>query len=395
MLDDNGRASTTKSRIDGSLIAGAAVDRLLLMSNIRAARQGSPPGGALVVSAETTYPSMTPGSRVRLVQLAPHLRAHGVSLNYLTTLSDAEYLALTSPQRVAGLPAKAHAFMSGVARAIKPPQPADLLLVYRLRFLTPIPRIEPIPKLDVYDFDDALLVGSTFPWNRRLAWLKREAARCRTYLSRARLVIAGNSYLAETARSYARGIEVIPSCVDPSIQPLRAHAETDPVRIGWIGSASTAPYLAQLMPVFERLNANRVRAKLVVVGTTVNLRAPWMEHREWSLDTEQAELANFDIGVMPLPDDEWTRGKCGYKLLQYFAAAVPAVASPVGVNRSIIGNARGYLAETAVDWFRALSELINDVDLRREMGANGRAFVEREFSYQRWAPEYAALLRQL
>jgi glycosyltransferase involved in cell wall biosynthesis len=149
------------------------------------------------------------------------------------------------------------------------------------------------------------------------------------------------------------------------------------------------------MPVFERLNANRVRAKLVVVGTGVNLRAPWMEHREWSLDTEQAELANFDIGVMPLPDDEWTRGKCGYKLLQYFAAAVPAVASPVGVNRSIIGSARGYLADTAGDWFRALSELINDVDLRRQMGANGRAFVEREFSYQRWAPEYAALLRQL
>ena len=365
------------------------------MPKIRAAGQGSTPGSALAVSAETTYPSITPGARVRLVGLAPHLRAHGVSLDYRATLSDGEYVALTSRPRVAGLPAKAHAFAIGVGRTIKPPEPANLLLVYRLRFLTPIPGFEPLPKLDVYDFDDALLVGSTFPWNRRLGWLKREAARCRTYLSRARLVIAGNSYLAETARSYARKIEVIPSCVDPSIQPVRQHVETDPVRIGWIGSASTAPYLAQLMPVFERLNANRVRAKLVVVGAGVNLRAPWMEHREWSLDTEQAELANFDIGVMPLPDDEWTRGKCGYKLLQYFAAAVPAVASPVGVNRSIIGNARGYLAETSDDWFMALSELINDVDLRREMGANGRAFVEREFSYQRWAPEYADLLRQL
>jgi glycosyltransferase involved in cell wall biosynthesis len=147
--------------------------------------------------------------------------------------------------------------------------------------------------------------------------------------------------------------------------------------------------------VFERLNANGPRAKLVIVGAGISVRAPWVEHRKWSLETEREELSNFDIGVMPLPDDPWTRGKCGYKLLQYFAAAVPAVASPVGVNKAIIGNERGRLAKTEDEWFRALSELIADVELRREIGSAARAFVEREFSYRRWAPEYARLLHQL
>ena len=362
---------------------------------MRASEQSSSETSRLVVSAETTYPPITPGPRVRLAQLAPYLGSHGVTLRYRPTLSDHEYLALSSPLRVAGPVQKARALAKGLVRALNSPEVADLVLVYRLRFLAPIPGAEPLRGVDVYDFDDALFIGSTLPWNRRLAWLKRETARCRAYVSRAKLVIAGNSYLADAARSLAQRIEVIPSCVDPSNQPLREHAERDPVQVGWIGSLSTGRYLSQLMPVFERLNANGLRAKLVIVGAGISVRAPWVEHRKWSLETEREELSNFDIGVMPLPDDPWTRGKCGYKLLQYFAAAVPAVASPVGVNKAIIGNERGRLAKTEDEWFRALSELIADVELRREIGSAARAFVEREFSYQRWAPEYARLLHQL
>jgi glycosyltransferase involved in cell wall biosynthesis len=249
--------------------------------------------------------------------------------------------------------------------------------------------------VDAYDFDDALFVGSTLPWNRRYSWLKQEAAHCRTYLSRARLVIAGNEYLADYARHSAQRVEVIPSCVDPSIQPLTEHAEREVVRVGWIGSVSTSAYLRPVVPVFERLNAHGLRAKLVVVGGREIIQAPWVEHRRWSLETERRDLATFDIGIMPMPDNDWTRGKCGYKLLQYFAAGVPAVASPVGVNRTMLAEERGRLAGTEDEWLSTLTELVKDAKLREEMGKAARVFVEREYSYQRWAPELAAMLREL
>jgi hypothetical protein len=125
------------------------------------------------------------------------------------------------------------------------------------------------------------------------------------------------------------------------------------------------------------------------------LRASWIEHRPWSLATEAADLASFDIGIMPLPDTDWARGKCGYKILQYFSAGVPAVASPVGVNSELIGSDRGLLAASTTDWHSALERLIDDAAERRERGAAAREFVEREYSYQRWAPELAALLHSV
>ncbi len=271
------------------------------------------------------------------------------------------------------------------------------MLVQRLRLLTPLPGREPLPRVDVYDFDDALFVGATLPGHDRFAWLKRERERCYAYLSRARLVLAGNSYLADHAAKRARRVEVVPSCVDPDLQPLHDHEDREVVRVGWIGSLTTSPYLEAVLPVFHRLNSSRIRAKLVVVGSARRRRAsaPWIEHRPWSLETERDELAGFDIGIMPMPDTEWTRGKCGYKLLQYFSAGVPAVASPVGVNRALVGDERGVLATSEDEWLAALERLVGDADARRELGRAARAFVEREYSYRRWAPEVAGLLRQL
>jgi glycosyltransferase involved in cell wall biosynthesis len=137
---------------------------------------------------------------------------------------------------------------------------------------------------------------------------------------------------------------------------------------------------------------------MVLVGAEgLDLQEPWLERRSWSLASEPRDLASFDIGVMPLPDTEWTRGKCGYKLLQYFSAGVPAVASPVGVNTRIVGEGgeRGLLASTDEEWRAALEKLIRDHQARQEMGARARSFVEKDYSYQRWAPELAGLLSDL
>jgi glycosyltransferase involved in cell wall biosynthesis len=211
----------------------------------------------------------------------------------------------------------------------------------------------------------------------------------------AELVLTGNRTLAGQAREYTKRVEVIPSCVDPSAQPLREHREREQLTIGWIGSHTTVAYLEPLLPLIERLNQHGQRVTLVVVGGDTGVRASWIEHRRWSLATQATDLADFDIGVMPLPDTEWTRGKSGYKLLQYFSAGVPAVASPVGVNAEFVADGRGFAASTEAEWERALTELLTDASARRERGAAARSFVEKDYSYQRWAPELAALLRSL
>jgi len=349
--------------------------------------EGTPP---LRVLGETAYPLTVASARARIANFAPFLLAHGVDLRYEPTLTEREYATLTS---TAPAVKKAVVLAGAAARALQRRSDGWLSLVHRLRLLSPVPGMDPPRHLDLYDLDDALFLGSAGPANRRFGWAKQEASRCVSYMSTARQVVAGNSFLADRAKQYARNVEVVPTCVDPARQQLRVHVASEVTEVGWIGSHTTTEYVRAVLPAFERLNASGVRAKLVLVGADGGLRAPWIEHRPWSLASEAGDVASFDIGIMPLPDTEWVRGKCGYKLLQYFAAGVPAVASPVGVNTALIGSDHGLLASSTDQWFSALERLITDVDERRERGAAARTFVEREFSYERWAPTLAALMR--
>ncbi len=346
----------------------------------------------LRILGETAYPVNVASARVRIASFAPFLVAHGVELGYRPTLTDEEYRVLTSS---ASVQRKAVVLASSAARAIGKGHDHHLLLVHRLRLISPLPGLDPPRRLDAYDFDDAIFLSSTTTVNRHFQWAKQEVRRHLHYLRHARLVIAGNTFLAANARNYARRVEVVPSCIDPSRQPLRSHQPTDVVTVGWIGSLTTSEYLKPLLPVFARLNAHTLRVKLVLVGSDPSLRATWIEHRPWTQATAPRDLASFDIGIMPLPDTEWTRGKCGYKILQYFSAGVPAIASPVGVTPELIGIERGLLAASDEEWYSALQRLVSDADERRERGALARTFVEREFSYQMWAPELASLLRSL
>ncbi|HEV2125775.1 MAG TPA: glycosyltransferase [Chloroflexota bacterium] len=268
-------------------------------------------------------------------------------------------------------------------------------MVHRLLSLVPLPAHDPPTQVDVYDFDDALFHGSISSQNYSFRFLKRERERCRAYLSRARLVLAGNAYLASYAQGHARRVEILPSCVDPSAQPLRRHAGVEIVTVGWMGSGSTVPYLLEILPVFQAINRGAVRMKLVTVGAGTLPAQPWLEQHQWTLESEARLLASFDVGIMPLPDDPWTRGKCGYKLLQYFAAGVPAVASPVGVNRALLDRGGGIAVRSTDEWRAALEQFARDASARHQAGLQGRKLVESEYSYQRWAPELAGLLRSL
>jgi glycosyltransferase involved in cell wall biosynthesis len=337
---------------------------------------------------------------VRLTSFAPSLRVHGVQLDFTSALSDEDYRTLkgaASPRRKAAVVFRSTRRVAAHARVAG----HDVLLIHRLRSLVPLPGIDPPRRLDAYDFDDALFcgrvsTGSVSPNNERFSWVKMEARRSVSLMRHARLVIAANEYLAEAAVRHNDRVVVIPSCVDPQLYRQRLHDDRMPVRVGWIGSESTVGYLRDVVPAMDALNRDRLRALLVVVGPDPGVRRDWIEHRQWRLESEAHELADLDIGIMPLTDDPWTRGKSGYKLLQYFAAGIPAVASPVGVNRKLLGEgARGIAATSTEEWTAALRQLIDDPEQRRELGEAGRRYVCEHYSYRRWAPELADALLSL
>jgi glycosyltransferase involved in cell wall biosynthesis len=346
----------------------------------------------LRVQGVTAYPLSAASARVRVGNFRPFLRDEGIDLVHRPALTERDYATLVSgvhPARKAAILAKS------AGRAALTTRQDGLLLIHRLVLLAPFPGIDPPRRIDAYDLDDALSIGSPADGNRRFQWLKRESQRAVASMRRARLVIAGNAFLAAQARELNANVEIVPSCVDPAQQPLHQHRDDQVLTIGWIGSHTTVAYLRPVLPVIARLNDRGVRARLVVVGGDTGLREPWIEHRRWSLGRQAADIAGFDFGIMPLPDTDWARGKSGYKLLQYFAAGIPAIASPVGVNSELVSEERGLLASSEQEWERALDAMVEDGDSRRARGAAARSYVEREYSYQRWAPELAAMLRAL
>ena len=225
-------------------------------------------------------------------------------------------------------------------------------------------------------------------WGRKIDRLMQGAA----------LVTAGNAYLAERAlEAGARWVEIVPTVIDLERYPPRTHTTPGnaPIDIAWIGSPVTVAYLQALAEPLQQLAA-RHRVRLVVIGADApSLPGVQVVAKPWSADTEAADLAACHIGVMPLPDSPWERGKCGYKLIQYMACGLPVVASPVGVNCEIVQPGRnGLLATDGAQWLSALEQLVTDPALRQRLGRAGREIVERQYSVQAHAPRLAALLRQ-
>jgi len=173
--------------------------------------------------------------------------------------------------------------------------------------------------------------------------------------------------------------------------------ERDKVVIGWIGSSSTEKYFNTLKNVFRKLSIRYENLIFELVGTQkINFDGVSVKFKRWSLSTEVEDLQNFDIGIMPLSDNEWTRGKGGYKLLQYMSMGIPVVASPVGVNKEIIQEGiNGFGACTEKEWAEKLSLLVESADLRRGLGANGRRFVEKFYSLESNVPKLMASLKKV
>jgi len=236
----------------------------------------------------------------------------------------------------------------------------------------------------ILDFDDALFHNYDLhpsEWVRKLF-----GRRIDKLMAEARLVMCGNDYLAQRANEAgASWVEIVPTVVDLAryvVKTPSLRLENDRLSIVWIGSPSTVKYLAELEAPLIAL-ARVLSFKLRVIGAQLEIPGVEIECLHWSEDSEVASIAQSHIGVMPLVDSPWERGKCGYKLIQYMACGLPVIASPVGVNREIIEDGvNGFLAETAAQWAQSLRMLLENDLLRQKMGAAGRRRVEQRYCLQ-------------
>jgi hypothetical protein len=246
----------------------------------------------------------------------------------------------------------------------------------------------------VYDFDDAIFHQYDMhrnPFVRRLLGRKLQPL-----MSGSSLCICGNEYLRTYADRFSRRTEIIPTVLDtavyvPSVQPRDA---ARPVTVGWIGSPSTWSFVEPLIPLLRRLS-DELNLIIRVVGAGLpNSTHSRFEFLDWSEDREITSIQGMDIGIMPLPDEPWARGKCGYKLIQYMACGIPVIASPVGVNSDIVdGGVNGYLARDEPEWEAAIRRLAASAELRTAMGACGRQKIVDGYSLHVHGPQLATILR--
>src|SRR5262245_2887467 len=240
----------------------------------------------------------------------------------------------------------------------------------------------------VFDFDDAVLYRDSYASKGPLC--PRRATRFRRIVEMADAVITGNTFLAEQAAQFADSnrIHVVPTCVNPARYPkLARHADDGTTRLVWIGSSSTLRGLVRATPLFEAIGryVPGTQIKVICDAFPVFERLPVLPVA-WSEATEAHELANADIGVSWLPDDLWSRGKCGLKILQYMSAGLPVVTNAIGVHSDMVEHgSSGFLVETKSDWIEAISTLAGDAQLRREMGRRGRQIIEERYNISRWA----------
>ncbi|HED33225.1 MAG TPA: glycosyltransferase [Gammaproteobacteria bacterium] len=245
----------------------------------------------------------------------------------------------------------------------------------------------------VVDYDDALFHRYDLHRNALVRFfLKKKIDAVMRY---ATLVTVGNEYLARRAETAgAFQVELIPTVIDLlRYQPVMS-AKKSTLLVGWIGSPATVHYLSMMAAVYVQL-AKEFDVRFVAVGVGEEAIGDLpVEVLPWSEETEVQLIQTFDIGIMPLTDSAWERGKCGYKLIQYMACGLPVVASPVGINHQIVEHGvNGFLAHGPDEWEHSLRVLLSDQALRQSMGGAGRTRVEECYSLQVQAPRLESCLR--
>ncbi len=244
----------------------------------------------------------------------------------------------------------------------------------------------------IFDYDDATWLPNFSETNARFQRLKAYW-KVKYIIKWAGKVSAGNEYLADFAKKFNAKVEVIPTTIDTvHLHNQLCISNSKPIRIGWTGSHTTMHYLEELLPILERLNENHEFLFRVISNEKPTWDVPFLEYIPWNKATEISDLAQIQIGVMPLKADIWSSGKCGFKALQYMSCEIPTVLSAVGVNTQIVTNETdGFICTGEEEWFLVLRRLLEDENLRQSIGKAGRKRVENAYSVMAYTDKYKQL----
>lgn len=337
------------------------------------------------VRALGLYPTGTaPGARFRIEQFVAPLAGQGITVDIDPFFDQSGYRAFRSGRPAARLVAILSGLLRRLVLIVRGPR-ADTVWVYKQAMPVASRVVEWSMKhiwraRVVYEFDDAV-------WrpqfeHQRLTYRMKAGGKIARIVADADAVIAGNAFLADYARRGNANVTIIPTVVDAEnrFNLTREHKE-GPVTLAWTGSASTTGYLESMAPVLREVQRQRDVRFVFVSDAFPPMGLQQVEEVPWSEATEVSALARGDIGLMPLPDDEWTRGKCGFKIVQYMALGLVPVASAVGANLEIIEDGiDGFLCRDEAEWVRTLLAAIDDAELRRRIGAAARAKAVARYS---------------
>lgn len=346
------------------------------------------------------YGPLAASSRTRVFDYLPLLEQSGVIADVVVVVSDKWVRRLNAGGLLNRLlyywVAWFRTWYVGI-RCVWTAKRYDALFVQKILFPSPIPKLLRRYRHKIlFDFDDAIFtleaVGTS--WLRRIRHRRRQRG-LPAMLQIAQCAVVENAYTAQYAQQFCPQVVRITGPIDTVRYAPGERLAKDEVVLGWIGSPTTTPYLDLIRAPLAELGRRYPQVKLHLIGAAdFQFDGMPVERFAWTLDTEVAHLRQFDIGLMPLPDDDFTRGKGGYKLLQYMAMGLPVVASPVEINRELVDDGEnGFCANSAADWVQTLSLLIEDVELRTRLGMAGRKKMACDFSLQKSSQRLLGVLQ--
>ena len=347
----------------------------------------------------------SPSQRFRFEQYMDYLKEHGFDYHFSYLISESDDRIFYQPGNFIN---KARIFIKSAYKRWKDVideniRHYDIVFIQREAFMTGSSFFERRFKKSkakiIFDFDDAIWHMDVSQGNRRFSWLKNPGKTV-SIIALSDLVFAGNNYLADFARQFNENVVVIPTTLDTAYHtPVYKQGENkNSVCIGWTGSHTTIKHFELAVPVLKTLKekyGDKIHFKVIGDGSYRNKELD-LSGIGWNLENEIKELHEIDIGIMPLPDDEWSKGKCGFKALQYMSLEIPPVISPVGVNTEIVSDgANGYLAEGKEEWVEKISLLIDSPQLRKEMGRKARQTVMERYSVESQKENYLKYFKML
>lgn len=233
----------------------------------------------------------------------------------------------------------------------------------------------------IYDFDDAIWLPNYSQSNEKFHKLKAYG-KIKRIIKWADSVTAGNKFLKKYAEQYNKNVRILPTTIDlVNLHNICTIQNDTDINIGWTGTHTTLEYLTEIIPILQELEKDYQFTFIVISNQKPDIELKSLRYIPWNKETEIQDLSKINIGIMPLKDDQWAEGKCGFKGLQYMALEIPSILSPVGVNEEIVThNINGILCSSAQEWKEALTKLITNKEFREELGKKGRQVISERYS---------------